>query len=458
MSRTTSNPAVRKVVFSSASDDWPTPQHIYDELDAEFGFVLDPCASTTNHKAPLYYAKDHPDPARQDGLEGDWAADALAVGGAVYVNSPYGRGIDQWMTKAAETARRGVTVVCLVPSRTDARWFQRLLADADEVRFLAGRLKFGDAMNAAPFGSAVVIFRGTTDRPAPAGPACGCPTARTRPTRRASVRPGPARPTGPTQRGPRPTRPAAVARSRPRTAAPVPVPVTVPANSAERVDLVSPACQIDSASNRCSSAEREQAEPAMTTRGRATGRPVPSEPKPAGYRGFTTALEARLVTALRQRYAPGAPLDAESRLLTAARVVADQGMPARHAAARQLLVGYLGVYDRFLGPPPGARLDPDPALLAWQLTEGVVVDVPRAVTGNQPLLDTGALHRLDTARRWAAGAGRPLLGVRVLAMGAPATSLLATPDGEFVSLAGTTFVGGLLAGVSVPAARTAVSA
>lgn len=166
MSGTTANPAVRKTVFSSATDDWPTPQALYDALDAEFGFALDPCSSVANHKAPLFYAKDHPDPARQNGLEGDWAADALAAAGAVFMNPPYGRGIGPWMAKAAATARAGATVVCLVPARTDTAWFHdHVVAEGAEVRFIRGRVKFGAATTGAPFASLLVIYRVTSPEP-----------------------------------------------------------------------------------------------------------------------------------------------------------------------------------------------------------------------------------------------------------------------------------------------------
>ncbi|GGN07660.1 hypothetical protein GCM10009721_39180 [Terrabacter tumescens] len=173
-SATTSNPAIAKVMFSSASDDWATPQAFYDEYDAEFGFVLDACSSTTNHKAPHFFALDHPDAHRRDGLTGDWAADARAHGGAVWCNPVYGRSITDWMAKAAATARAGVTVVCLVPARTDTRWFhEHVLAEGAEVRYVRGRLKFGTATTGAPFASLVIIYRGHSSAEAEeAGPDC----------------------------------------------------------------------------------------------------------------------------------------------------------------------------------------------------------------------------------------------------------------------------------------------
>ena len=179
MSATTSNPAIAKVMFSSASDDWATPQGFYDALDAEFGFVLDACSSTTNHKAPHFFALDHPEPERRDGLAGDWAADARSHQGAVWLNPVYGRTIGDWMAKAAETARGGATVVCLVPARTDTRWFHdHVLAEGAEVRYVRGRLKFGSATTGAPFASLVVIYRGHPTVQAAEEPSAEVVTAR----------------------------------------------------------------------------------------------------------------------------------------------------------------------------------------------------------------------------------------------------------------------------------------
>jgi phage N-6-adenine-methyltransferase len=134
------------IALSSRSDDWPTPQAFYDELAREFGgFDLDPCASADNAKCPRFFT-----PAN-DGLTQEWA-------GRVFMNPPYGRSIGDWMRKAYESAQAGALVVCLVPSRTDTRWWHDYAAKG-EVRFIKGRLKFGDGKHPAPFPSAVVIFR-----------------------------------------------------------------------------------------------------------------------------------------------------------------------------------------------------------------------------------------------------------------------------------------------------------
>jgi site-specific DNA-methyltransferase (adenine-specific) len=134
-------------MFSSKTDLWATPQSFYDELNAEFNFTLDPCSNGLNAKCPLFFTKE------DDGLTQDWAPHT------VFMNPPYGREISEWMRKAYEESRKGATVVCLVPARTDTRWFHDYVYGKGEIRFVKGRLKFGDAENSAPFPSMVVIYR-----------------------------------------------------------------------------------------------------------------------------------------------------------------------------------------------------------------------------------------------------------------------------------------------------------
>ncbi|KKN74117.1 hypothetical protein LCGC14_0394570 [marine sediment metagenome] len=137
-----------KVHFSSQRLDWATPQGVFDELDAEFGFTVDVCATAENAKCRRFYSKD------EDGLTFLW------LGETCWLNPPYGREIGRWMKKAYESALDGATVVCLIPSRTDTRWWHDYVMRADEIRFIKGRLKFDGHKNSAPFPSAIVIFRG----------------------------------------------------------------------------------------------------------------------------------------------------------------------------------------------------------------------------------------------------------------------------------------------------------
>ena len=78
--------------------------------------------------------------------------------GRVWCNPPYGREIGKWVKKAFETAAGGGFAVMLLPARTDTRWFHDYIYGKAEVRFIRGRLKFGDSKNSAPFPSMVVIF------------------------------------------------------------------------------------------------------------------------------------------------------------------------------------------------------------------------------------------------------------------------------------------------------------
>ena len=137
-------------LYSSATDDWGTPQTLFDELNNEFNFTLDACASAHNFKVNVYFTKE------DNALVQDWA-------GIVWMNPPYGRAIGKWMKKAFEESQKGATVVCLVPARTDTAWWHDY-AIKGEIRFLRGRLKFeqpGFVKNSsAPFPSAIVIFKG----------------------------------------------------------------------------------------------------------------------------------------------------------------------------------------------------------------------------------------------------------------------------------------------------------
>lgn len=133
------------VHFSSKTDLWSTPQDLFDQLDREFNFTLDVCASLDNTKCPIFYTKE------QDGLTLPWE-------GICWMNPPYGREIKKWMRKAHESALQGATVVCLVPSRTDTIWWHEY-AMPWEIRFIKGRLKFGGHQNSAPFPSALVIMK-----------------------------------------------------------------------------------------------------------------------------------------------------------------------------------------------------------------------------------------------------------------------------------------------------------
>ena len=134
------------VHFSSANDGWETPRWLFEGLDSEFGFTLDPCATRASAKCKRYFTID------EDGLAQSWANET------VFMNPPYGRNIARWVKKAFESSQNGATVVCLLPARTDTRWWHDYVMRG-EVRLCRGRLRFGEAKSGAPFPSAVVVFR-----------------------------------------------------------------------------------------------------------------------------------------------------------------------------------------------------------------------------------------------------------------------------------------------------------
>ncbi|OAW28339.1 DNA N-6-adenine-methyltransferase [Staphylococcus hominis] len=140
-----------EVHYSSKSNEWATPQNLFDELNDEFNFTLDPCATDENAKCSKYFTIE------DDGLSKDWSNDV------VFMNPPYGREIKKWIMKAYEESLNGATVVCLIPARTDTTyWHDFIFGKANDIRFLKGRLKFGNSKNSAPFPSAIVVYQGVT--------------------------------------------------------------------------------------------------------------------------------------------------------------------------------------------------------------------------------------------------------------------------------------------------------
>jgi site-specific DNA-methyltransferase (adenine-specific) len=127
-----------RVLFSSASEEWSTPDDVYAALDAEFGFNFDPC--------PLGGGIDG-----TDQLFCEWR------GKRIFCNPPYGPKVRPFLERAKEAD----LAVFLLPARTDTRWFHEIvLSHATEIRFIKGRLKFGGAKNNAPFPSMIVVFKG----------------------------------------------------------------------------------------------------------------------------------------------------------------------------------------------------------------------------------------------------------------------------------------------------------
>lgn len=142
----------KKVLFSSKSDEWSTPQWLIDKISSyswHGPFTLDPCATPENTKCEKYYTKE------DDGLSKSWENEN------VFVNPPYTkRQIEKWVKKSFEEASKNdcTRVTLLLPVRTSCKWFHKYCLYAKEIIFIEGRIKFGGAEWGAPFPSMLVRF------------------------------------------------------------------------------------------------------------------------------------------------------------------------------------------------------------------------------------------------------------------------------------------------------------
>jgi site-specific DNA-methyltransferase (adenine-specific) len=138
---------IHPTLYSSRSEEWATPSDFFAELDKEFHFTLDPCATRRNAKCNRFFTR------LEDGLRQDWANEV------VFCNPPYGKRIRDWARKCYEASRAGATVVMIAHSRTDTRWFHEWVYQRAELRFVKGRLRFRNGKQSAPFPTLIAIFR-----------------------------------------------------------------------------------------------------------------------------------------------------------------------------------------------------------------------------------------------------------------------------------------------------------
>jgi len=145
-----------KVIHSSKDMSWRTPPELFNHLNREFHFGLDAAASNENTLCDYYL------PEKEDALNTDWSR-LTFHGNSVWLNPPYGRTVHKWVKKAYQESRKGLTVVLLIMACTETKWWGEYVWKADEVRLIQGRLRFldssGKPQNAAPKGSAIVVFR-----------------------------------------------------------------------------------------------------------------------------------------------------------------------------------------------------------------------------------------------------------------------------------------------------------
>lgn len=127
--------------FSSKTDKWTTPDSLIKRLACSFTWDLDVC-SDDSRICHNFYTKN--------GLLKQWH-------GLCWMNPPYGDEIGLWVKKA-KLSSQDATIVCLLPARTDTKWWQDNVPEASLVVFIKGRLKFSNYSNSAPFPSAFVVF------------------------------------------------------------------------------------------------------------------------------------------------------------------------------------------------------------------------------------------------------------------------------------------------------------
>lgn len=133
---------------SQHKDNWGTPDYIFEPLNAEFNFTLDPCCEPETAKCKRFYT------VKSNGLIQNWQ------GETVFVNPPYSRGnVDSWVWKCyIESKKPNTIIVALLPVSTSSNWFHKYIYGKAEIRFLKGRLKFKGAKDSAPFSSMIIIW------------------------------------------------------------------------------------------------------------------------------------------------------------------------------------------------------------------------------------------------------------------------------------------------------------
>lgn len=138
------------------SVDWYTPPAIVRALGGRRGFDLDPCTPEDPSRLPAPTARRMIPPS-QDGLLTPWPPQAF-----VWMNPPYGKGMEKWLRKLANHPGGGIA---LVPVSMETGWMHDCVLshpNATAILFTCGRLKFvrpdGSIGAAAPSGSLVVAY------------------------------------------------------------------------------------------------------------------------------------------------------------------------------------------------------------------------------------------------------------------------------------------------------------
>lgn len=136
--------------FKSKSEEYETPNEIFEPLQKEFNLKLDVCATKDNAKCKKYFEKKN-----VDSLTINWNEH-----GNFWMNPPFSRNLKKWVQKAYEESQKGVIGVCILPVRSNTQWWHKYIIDTGaEVRFLKGEIKFNNLKRGLWLPFAIVIFK-----------------------------------------------------------------------------------------------------------------------------------------------------------------------------------------------------------------------------------------------------------------------------------------------------------
>ena len=131
--------------FASKNQEYATPVDMFNRIDEEFHFTLDVCADEFNHKCDKYFS------VQDNALEQDWS------GNVCWMNPPY-KDLKVWIKKAYEESRKpNTTVVCLIPARTNTKWWYDYCMNG-KIIFIIGRPKFEGCIHGLPQPLALIVF------------------------------------------------------------------------------------------------------------------------------------------------------------------------------------------------------------------------------------------------------------------------------------------------------------
>lgn len=133
------------IIGQSKSIEYSTPLEIVEPLIKEYNLTKDVCASSLNCKLPDYWTKD------DNALLKQWT-------GNCWLNPPFNRELGKWVKKAhSETIKNGGTKVCLIPVRSNTKWWAEVSKDA-EIRFINGEVNFNNEVRGLWLPLCILIF------------------------------------------------------------------------------------------------------------------------------------------------------------------------------------------------------------------------------------------------------------------------------------------------------------